>query len=376
MNADSLSKILGRDVRKVNTSHLCTLWAGYGSIQSLAAIPAHDRQLSHFILKVVNAPEDSGEAHERKLKSYEVEAAFYKHLALGLLSQGVMVAQPYLVDTDPTSHKVTILMDDLRSAFPRASHGSLGGDMLASAVDWLARFHAAHWEGVDSTMPPYNQLWPEGCYWRLDTRHSEYNDISSSWQRLKNCAFVVADLLKNGTCASNRRQHKTLVHGDFKSPNILFSEDLRATAEAVDDTIIGTQGRSTCAVVDFQYVGEGYGARDLVMLLVSSAQMPRAQQDAVALEKRILELYHSWLLKYIEESPAARQGTAPYTLEQLQKHYELCLVDYVRFMAGWGMWGNSDYAESRAREILTTIDGGKALSPAEYEQRFRAHYST
>ena len=36
--------------------------------------------------------------------------------------------------------------------------------------------------------------------------------------------------------------------------------------------------------------------------------------------------------------------------------YELALVDYVRFMMGWGMWGtNSDYAGERAVEILKDI---------------------
>ena len=43
----------------------------------------------------------------------------------------------------------------------------------------------------------------------------------------------------------------TLVHGDFKEANILF-------------------GKGKCAVVDFQYCGRGYGAKDLVMLIVSS----------------------------------------------------------------------------------------------------------
>jgi Ser/Thr protein kinase RdoA (MazF antagonist) len=49
---------------------------------------------------------------------------------------------------------------------------------------------------------------------------------------------------------------RTLLHGDFKAANILHSAD-------------GTQ----CAAYDFQYVGEGYGVQDVVMLLHSSLQV-------------------------------------------------------------------------------------------------------
>lgn len=69
----------------------------------------------------------------------------------------------------------------------------------------------------------------------------------------------MADLLKNGT-RPQQNVHRTLVHGDFKSPNILF---MQQSADSY-----------RCAAVDFQYVGGGYGARDLVMLLVGSVDMP------------------------------------------------------------------------------------------------------
>ena len=43
----------------------------------------------------------------------------------------------------------------------------------------------------------------------------------------------------------------TIIHGDFKNANILFSKS-----------------GDVCAAVDFQYCGQSYGARDLAMLLV------------------------------------------------------------------------------------------------------------
>jgi len=46
-----------------------------------------------------------------------------------------------------------------------------------------------------------------------------------------------------------------------------------------------------------------------------------------------------------------------YTMKILLLQYELCLVDYVRFMAGWGFWGsNSSYASSRVKRIISEIE--------------------
>ena len=52
--------------------------------------------------------------------------------------------------------------------------------------------------------------------------------------------------------------------------------------------------------------------------------------------------------------------------------FELALVDYVRFMAGWGMWGsNSDYAEKRAVQILKDIAGSTANMKKFEEEDWR-----
>jgi len=93
-----------------------------------------------------------------------------------------------------------------------------------------------------------------------------------------------------------------------------------------------------------------------------------------------LSYYHQQLLKNICEFlvsgalPDDLGNTEPYSLQELIQHYELSLIDYVRFMAGWGMWGNVDYAERRVLELLNVIDGGQTLTAEEYDVRFRAHY--
>lgn len=116
------------------------------------------------------------------------------------------------------------------------------------------------------------------------------------------------------------------------------------------------------------------------MLFISSFDMPRKYADAVAVEMEMLRVYHTKLNAYIRQYASTDCDTATstadvYDFTQLQKHYELSLLDYVRFMTGWGMWGNAQYAEQRVNELLDRIDGGKLLSPAAYETVIRGMYT-
>jgi thiamine kinase-like enzyme len=383
MDKAYLSKALGSEVSSIRESELCSLWAGYGSIKAIDVTyrtKAASGAPSSVILKVVAPPSDSGEAHERKVTSYAVEASFYRHFAKSMKEKGVALADIYAVEASEDSALVKLLMSDLRQDYPIPGDGMLSTGKTMAAVDWLARFHALHWGHASASEEVYRTLWPEGCYWRLDTRSSEYEAIPQSWQRLKNCARVVADLLRDGTHPQKNR-HKTIVHGDFKSANLQFAETSSSTVSTARSTQRAGEKGYDCAVVDFQYAGGGYGARDLVMLIASSVEMPRpySHEKAALLEKQILEAYLQMLTKYLQENAtsagaAGAAVAAEYTLAELTQHYELSLVDYVRFMAGWGMWGNAQYAQSRAKEILYAVDGGVTLSPEEYSQRFRERY--
>lgn len=349
----------------VKETKLCTLWAGYGAIKCLTVRTASDT--IKLICKEVNPPKETGVAHERKVTSYLVEIELYKMGAL-MKAAGVAIADIYHLESAPTG-RATLLMSDLRVLYPIAGDSGLDWPKTLAAVDWLAKFHAFHFERAESLID--NNLWPEGCYWRLDTRQKEYDDIGREWQRVKNAAVVVADLLKIGTHSSTNGYcypYKTLVHGDYKSPNLQFA---RITNANRDDTM---HQEYVCAAVDFQYCGGGYGVRDVLQLIVSSCYMPYPynHQRAVALETAILEHYYARLLCYLEHY--GRVTDVKYTYNILTKHYELCMVDYVRFMAGWGMWGNTEYAEWRTKEILSKLDGGNCLSPAEYDVAFRDAY--
>lgn len=118
--------------------------------------------------------------------------------------------------------------------------------------------------------------------------------------------------------------------------------------------------------------------KDVAYLLASSVD-----EDVVAQhEGQLLDHYHATLLKHLAAaahaggssgsgsagsssdrgggSSAASAAAGPaacsgYTREVMQRHYELCLLDYVRFMAGWGFWGNVSWASNRARAALRRL---------------------
>lgn len=136
------------------------------------------------------------------------------------------------------------------------------------------------------------------------------------------------------------------MHGDVKAANVLFSRHPEDTT--------GTPQR--CALYDFQYAGVGIVTRDIVCLFAKSVD-----SGLLALledEKSLLRVYHSELLRVIgsrkDGDPSFKpQDAQEYTFERLWIHWEMAIVDWYRFMAGWGIWGNEAWLARRAREIAT-----------------------
>ena len=121
----------------------------------------------------------------------------------------------------------------------------------------------------------------------------------------------------------------TIVHGDVKSENILFSKDL-----------------STAALYDFQYVGAGLGVQDVVYLFVAAAD-DKSLQDGGDLH--LLKSYHEMFIKKIEKRGLKRDD---YPFEKLLEHYQLALLDFYRFLLGWGIWGNHHFLSIACSKLL------------------------
>ena len=383
--------ITKNDIDRIIENRVCSLWSGYGGVYSIKINLRNQREIN-LICKVVNPPNNvTGEDHERKLKSYRVEIEFYQSFGNRMLENEINLPK-CLTNLIENDGKIILLMHDLHDRYP-LSLSSLNRNESYCAIDWIAKFHAFNWE--QSNLWESSDIWLEGCYWRLDTRLQEYNNIGKKWKRIKAIAYPIANLLRDGIDSINPRRFRTIIHGDYKVANILFQS-------------IDTESFN-CASYDYQYTGIGFGTRDLVMLIVSSIDLPSQNGHSnhnhwKDIERSLLEFYYHQLLLHLannikkgiyqqdfvdlnntqtnEEinSKQQEEGQLEISLQRifpfqsLLDLYELSLVDYFRFMLGWGMWGNTTYIEERVNDIITQLDNGVCLTPEEYAIRLTNKY--
>lgn len=409
-------------LRLVSTQTLQSLWAGYGHICRVLATPqqaeadggdAEDKE-TPLILKYITPPQMRSrpdEGHIRKLLSYQVELAFYTHLA-PLLPQNLAVASCVaslhsLYGVAENNHaaavgsgniaefKLAMLLTDLSVEFPVAGEkrATLSLSQVYAALDWLAGFHGFWWERVQNAdgggpfqrgklvRPPLVHLkehqdmfmgpaaaaagsgdggvkaasvWLNGGYMYLETRRGEYaslcKDTRSEWAaalcqpvegRNASVAELVAQVLTPGAEGPGSgilAEFETLIHGDVKSENLF--------ANKAGDRV---------AFYDFQYVGLGFGVCDLAKLFtcaVPSSELGRGGGDHGGRQQLLpMEQGEQALLRYYLERMRDASGQT-YPWDAFVRHWETALVDWLRFQASWGFWGNTEWLEGRVRSIL------------------------
>lgn len=295
----------------VKEVRIASLWNGYGSITRQTYADG-----STSIKKLVASPasgHESDESHTRKLRSYQVERYFYRELSEHL-DVRCKVAKLYSCGDD------YIIMEDLSRSYSSADH-SQNLDVTFGVLSWLASFHSSFWNYQGPTVPHpllpipatcESGVWAEGGYWYLSTRLDDLSSIPPRWRSI---AHKVDEAIANIP-----HRYKTLVHGDCKSANIMLDAQSRQAA-----------------LYDFQYVGLGPGVRDVVYFLVSSVRGVTGHT-----EHKFLQHYYDCL----------RLKPDGYTFAIMLQHYELCMVDYYRFLLGWGMWGDVRFIQTRVRQIL------------------------
>jgi hypothetical protein len=388
--ASALLAEKGLDI--LSLSLLQSLWAGYGQICRVAASPKStstkstrpnrdnpapkDSAIStpkdkhSYILKLISPPSSKrgDEGHIRKILSYQIEQYFYTRLAPQLPAT-IPVAKclASINKQQPDGSSTTaMILSDLAEDYPVAGEkrAALTSTQALSALDWLSGFHGFWWSRVkdlkhsELVLPPLEQVkrdnsteksvWLNGGYTYLATRQNEYHnlvrDSDSEWSEAltrpieghdKSIAELVAAFLMPSTSAKTPiEDYQTLIHGDVKSENLFTN----------------TAGDKV-AFYDFQYVGLGLGVCDLAKfftcsvpleMLVSSGHIPHVSGMGDG-EKELL-------LRYWKNLKAV--GGRDYEWDQLVRHYEIALVDWLRFQASWGFWGNTDWLEARVRYIL------------------------
>ena len=256
-----------------------SLWSGYGEIfrVHLGGGPG-----GTAIVKHVRPPAD---AHPRKIRSYEVERAFYAGPAQRC-GPACRVASCLGAWSD--GHESVFVLEDLDAAGFPGRHRRLSDRQIRHCLSWLAAFHATYLGEAPA------DLWDRGTYWHLATRPDEL-------ERMRDDALrrMAPDL--DAQLRSARWQ--TLVHGDAKPANFCFG---------ADDAV---------AAVDFQYVGPGCGMQDVAYLLHADGSSPRT--------RRYLDAYFDALATHVEASRARRIE------EEWRALYDVAWLDFLRFLDGW-----------------------------------------
>ena len=115
------------------------------------------------------------------------------------------------------------------------------------------------------------------------------------------------------------------------------------------ENLFTSQDGKKVAFYDFQYIGYGLGVCDLAKLFTCSVPLNMLESgngEELGMsdgERRLLERY----VKGVEETSGKK-----YDFDVLVRHWETALVDWLRFQASWGFWGNTEWLEGRVRRIV------------------------
>ncbi|MEM7092229.1 MAG: phosphotransferase [Actinomycetota bacterium] len=304
------------------TEVLQSLWGGYGQLLRCRLEGANRPSV---IVKLIRWPHErdhpygwtSDISHERKVRSYRVESAFYERYAAQCTDR-CRVPSGLAIETQGDG--VFIVFEDLDGSGFAGRRQRVGTAELEACLAWLADFHATFM----GTRP--EQLWPTGTYWHLETRPEELEALDDDMLR---AAAPAIDRALSAT------RFQTLVHGDAKLANFCFSDDGRRVA-----------------AVDFQYVGGGCGMKDVAYFIGSCLDERECEHRAPTLLDRYFELLATSLRKApTTVDPAAVEA-------DWRPLYPVAWTDFHRFLMGWspGHWKLHGYSERLAREVLASID--------------------
>ncbi len=319
----SLFSVIGvKDVLSRET--IQELWSGYGEINRISL--AEDDPI---VVKHVRWPESpahprgwsTATSHQRKVKSYEVEIAFYSTFASQCSDHSRV---PRFLGEQTFDDGILLVLEDLDAGGFTERVKSPSHAEIALCLSWLANFHA-RFLGVEP-----QGLWEKGTYWHLDTRPDELEALTDT--ALKTAAPLIDKALDEGI-------PQTLVHGDAKLANFCFHKN----------------GKSVAAV-DFQYVGGGCGMKDVAYFMGGCL----TGHECEAEEAWVLDYYFSCLRSAVESLGSTQKAVA-LDLDALEEKWRFVFpcawADFDRFLKGWspGHWKINRYSENMCRRALEIV---------------------
>lgn len=289
------------------------LWSGYGKIMRIGL---ENAAVDSVVVKHVQLPVRNNHprgwntdiGHQRKLKSYEVEAEWYR-----TYSKNSAARLPQCLAIEQYGAELLMVLEDLDAAGYPLRKGTVTWEEITACLQWLAKFHASYLgENPDG-------LWDIGTYWHLATRPQELAELND--EKLKEAAPFIDQKLNNCT-------FQTFVHGDAKLANFCFAKN------------------GQVAGVDFQYVGRGCGMKDVAYFVGSCLN----EQDCERLEAQILETYFAYLQNELSEKNEALE-------QEWRSLYRVAWADFHRFLKGWspGHWKINGYSERVTAEVIGNL---------------------
>lgn len=302
-----------------------SLWSGYGEIVRYTLAGA---TLPSVILKHVQFPSEvdhprgwhNDRSHQRKVRSYEVEMAWYNGWSVRCDDQ---CRVPRCYSTMSVGEEHLMVLEDLDASGYSVRKGRLNRDEATLCLRWLAHFHAT-FVGEEPT-----GLWRIGSYWHLDTRPDEWRAIEDD--AIRETAQAIDDEL-------NECHFKTIIHGDAKVANFCFSPD----------------GRSVAAV-DFQYVGGGCGMKDVAYFLGSCL----SEHEQKAWESHLLDAYFSELRRAL--AMGEKEAIAAPLESEWRTLFPVAQADFYRFLVGWSPdhWKIHDYSRRVTLEVVSRFKSAR-----------------
>lgn len=294
------------------------LWSGYGRIVRMR-LDGSSRDT--VVVKHVKMPTaashprgwNSNRSHERKVRSYEVETAWYREWS-GRCDARCRI--PALLTEQREGDEVLIVLEDLDAAGFSARLQSVGWQEIELCLHWLAHFHATFLGEKPQG------LWETGTYWHLATRPDELEALDD--EALKEAAVSIDEVLSSA-------RFQSFVHGDAKLANFCF----KPRSDAV-------------AAVDFQYVGGGCGMKDVAYFIGSCLNERSCAEE----EERLLDCYFAELKSALGER---REEIDEEAVEaEWRALFPVAWTDFHRFLKGWspGHWKLNSYSERVARDVV------------------------
>lgn len=295
------------------------LWSGYGNILRIELL---DGLYKSIIVKVISFPKqnmhprgwNTSVSHARKVKSYEVEKAWYLDFNNNLNRQCKTAKCLNVISID--NEDIIILEDLNEKGFPKRKE-YLSIEEVKPVLSWLANFHV-----ININKQP-SDLWEYGTYWHFSTRKYEFNKMDNS---------VLKENADKIDYALNNCKYKTIIHGDAKVANFCFSINMKKVA-----------------AVDFQYVGVGCGIKDIIYLFSSCLTSDECQEYEIEL----LYYYFKELNKTITNKEVK--------IEELEKEwrglYSIAWADFIRFLQGWSPnhYKLNSYSLSQVNKALDSL---------------------